>query len=208
MARFGLADDSDEDEIIQSHDKPPKRSLVTGKALGKGKAREVSPSMDIDELATPQPQRKQQPSANALVEDPTGEYRYAHESQYREHVESEDEDDEGTEEERVPAPEPWPSRIGMEPHKIHVMQASFFRVPEQEAAMREAVQKAAHGGKSKPRLQADKLLSASLRLARKHSRGSDTGGEGGMLLDKAEVRVFFSLFSTTSPSDAFLACHF
>ena len=36
------------------------------------------------------------------------------------------EDDEESAEQRVPAPSP---RSGMEPHKIHVMQASFFRVP-------------------------------------------------------------------------------
>ncbi|KAF8515568.1 nuclear protein 96-domain-containing protein [Gautieria morchelliformis] len=91
-------------------------------------------------------------------------------------------------EKRVPAP--WPSRIGMEPHKIHVMQASFFRVPEQEAAMKAAAQKATIAGNSKPRLQADRLLNASARLARKHSRGSDMGGEGGMLLDRAKRTTF------------------
>lgn len=190
MARFGLADDSDEDEVIEV-EKPQKHSLFTEKPSRKGKekAREVSPPMETDELATPQ-HRQQKPSANALVEDADGEYHYAHESRPRERVSSSDEEDEEMEQDDPPAP--WPSRVGVEPHKIHVMQASFFRVPEQEAAMKAAAQRATTG-KSKSRLQADRLLNASARLARKHSRGSDTG-EGGMLMDKTEVSNLFFLF--------------
>lgn len=192
MARFGLAEDSDEDEVIEIPDEPSRQSFFPEKANGKGKkmAREVSPSMEIDELATPQHRRKQQPSANALVEDSDGEFRYAHESRPRERAASSDEDDEESAEERVPAPPPWPSRIGMEPHKIHVMQTSFFRVPEQEAAMKAAAQSATNMGKSKPRLHADKLLNASVSLSRKHRRGSDTVGEGGMVVDRAEVLTY------------------
>ncbi|KAF8583009.1 hypothetical protein K439DRAFT_1412588 [Ramaria rubella] len=178
MARFGLGDDSDDDDL-QNVNKPPIQTSSADNSPTKKKVRAVSPPMAPEELAIPHRRRHQRPAANALVEDEDGEYRYVHESRPRERAVSSDEDDE-----MVPGeqPAPWPSRIGVEPHKIHVMQASFFRVPEEEAAMKAAAQTA---GKSKSQQHADKLL----RLARKHSRGSETGGDG-MLLDKAERASF------------------
>ena len=77
------------------------------------------------------------------------------------------ENDDESAEQHIPTP---PPRIGMEPHKIHVMQA--------------AVQSATAMGKSKPRLHADKLLNASISLSRKHRRNYDTVGDGGMVVDK------------------------
>ena len=147
-------------------------------------------------LAVHSDEDEQKPSAHALVDDADGEYRYAHESGPRERIVSSDEDGEESEQEEPPVP--WPSRIGMEPHKIHVMQASFFRVPEQEAVMKAAAQRATTAGTPKSRLQVDKLLNASARLARKHNRESDMGGEGGMLFDKAEVLIHFHLLIVLS----------
>jgi nuclear pore complex protein Nup98-Nup96 len=164
MARFGLGDDSDDDETIGNQPKP---FLFTEKSKGTQKVPQVSPPMEAEE----------------------SQYHYAYESRSRERVGSSDEDSNQMDQEDS-VPPPWPSRIGMEPHKIHVMQASFFRVPEQEAAMKAAAQKATISGNSKSRLQADRLLNASARLPRKHSRGSDVGGEGGMLLDR--IKVFCS----------------
>ncbi|EIN08184.1 hypothetical protein PUNSTDRAFT_102949 [Punctularia strigosozonata HHB-11173 SS5] len=54
-------------------------------------------------------------------------------------------------------------QLGVEPGRVHVMQASLFRMPEEEAALKAASQ-------TKRPLH--------LQLNRKHSRGSDGGGLG------------------------------
>ncbi|KAL6300386.1 nuclear protein 96-domain-containing protein [Sparassis latifolia] len=60
---------------------------------------------------------------------------------------------------------PWARQLGVDAQKMHVMQTSLFRVPEEEAAMRQQAQTLA---------RRKHLLSATLQ--RKHSRDSE--GEG------------------------------
>ena len=199
MARFGLTDDSDEDDTLRNTNKTPKPPIAVQKGKGKGKARAVSPPLEADELATPPRRRPQRPTTNALIEDDKGDYRYAREAHSRDSTDSSEEENEVERDRRpriVQQPTPWPSKIGMEPYKIHVMQTSLFRVPEEEAAIKAAAERSTMTGKTKSQQQAERLLNASARLVRKHSRGSDTGGEV-MQIDKAEVR--WSLFPTHDP---------
>ncbi|KAJ7457116.1 hypothetical protein B0H11DRAFT_214229 [Mycena galericulata] len=86
---------------------------------------------------------------NGLVEDENGDIMYAHEvSRPR----------------GDPTLIPWAQHIGVDPQKMHVMQTSLFRVPEEAAAMR-AVEKPARF-----------YLQVPQPLNRKHSRDSDGDG--------------------------------
>ncbi|KIJ52381.1 hypothetical protein M422DRAFT_202467 [Sphaerobolus stellatus SS14] len=197
MARFGLIDSDDEDIPVQNVAKPVQEVKEPSRPEApstKGKERAVSPPMEVDELRE-SPRRRKKPAANAFVEDESGEPRFAHElrSQRWEVEESSEEDglEEGIEDEEIVEldassrrmPAPWPAQVGVEPHRMHVMQTSFFRVPEEQAALKASTQRRTGFGKLRTKGQTEKLLSASARLARKHSRGSE-GGDGGMRLDK------------------------
>ncbi|KAJ7222682.1 nuclear protein 96-domain-containing protein [Mycena rebaudengoi] len=87
---------------------------------------------------------------NALVEDEHGEIQYAHEL-VRPRAD--------------PALIPLAHHVGVDAQKMHVMQTSLFRVPEEAAAMR-ALDRPARP----PHLQVPQLLN------RKHSRDSDGDG--------------------------------
>lgn len=200
MARFGLVD-SDDDEIpVQTATKPAEKSQKGQSPQYKGHGRAVSPAMEVDELTATVP-RPRKPTANAFVEDESGQHRFAHElrlhqekrvvsseedteDRVSEEEEEEDFEDFGRSSQRAPVP--WPARIGLEPHKVHVMQTSLFRMPEEQAAFDASKKRSATAGRLKPKQHAAELLSASAKLARKHSRGSE-GGADGMRLDKSEV---------------------
>ncbi|KAJ7180452.1 nuclear protein 96-domain-containing protein [Mycena filopes] len=86
---------------------------------------------------------------NGLVEDENGDIQYAHEvSRPR----------------TDPTLIPWAQHIGVDAQKMHVMQTSLFRVPEEAAAMR-AVERPARA-----------YLQVAQPLSRKHSRDSDGDG--------------------------------
>ncbi|PSR73990.1 hypothetical protein PHLCEN_2v10221 [Hermanssonia centrifuga] len=90
---------------------------------------------------------------------------------------SEDEEDELEIRERMVSPPlastkgadpsitPWAREVGVDPQKMHVMQASLFRVPEEEAAMKAAAQ---------PISRRQLVLPSA--VSRKHSRDSDGDG--------------------------------
>ncbi|KAF8517736.1 nuclear protein 96-domain-containing protein [Hysterangium stoloniferum] len=199
MARFGLTEDSDEDEVlVQNGTHIPTETQVTkDQPAGKGKGRAASPPMQVDELVGATRRRRLKPTATALVEGEGGETRYAHEVRPRERKTSTSDEDEDEAAGRHPrrngnsttAPAPWPAQIGLEPHRIHVMQTSLFRMPEEQAAFTAGKQKIPSTSKLKPREHAEKLLNASAKLARKHSRGSEGGGDS-MRVDKAERASF------------------
>ncbi|KAJ7224496.1 nuclear protein 96-domain-containing protein [Mycena pura] len=86
---------------------------------------------------------------NGLVEDENGDFQYIHQvSRPR----------------ADPTLIPWAQQVGVDAQKMHVMQTSLFRVPEEAAAMRAAEKSArAH-------------LQVPLALNRKHSRDSDGDG--------------------------------
>ncbi|KAF8888568.1 nuclear protein 96-domain-containing protein [Infundibulicybe gibba] len=115
--------------------------------------------------------RKRVPNRNALVEDEDGDIHYAHEvdsggrkktSSLRDSTSS-----------SPPPPRnrgdasiiPWAQHVGVDAQKLHVMQASLFRVPEEAVALR------AMNEPARKHLQLPTQL-----LGRKHSRDSDGDG--------------------------------
>lgn len=82
-----------------------------------------------------------------------------------------------------PSLTPWARQVGVDPQKMHVMQTSLFRVPEEAAAIKEAVQ---------PRVSSRRKLVLTNGLTRKHSRDSE--GEG-LRADSRQVRVCPQLIS-------------
>jgi nuclear pore complex protein Nup98-Nup96 len=77
---------------------------------------------------------------------------------------------------------PWAQRVGVDAQKMHVMQSSLFRMPEEAAAMKAAV--AATQSKPKSRMR--------LALTRKHSRDSD--GDTHMAAREVGCGTFRSRF--------------
>ncbi|THH28963.1 hypothetical protein EUX98_g5225 [Antrodiella citrinella] len=74
---------------------------------------------------------------------------------------------------------PWARGAGVDPHRIHVMQSAFFRVPEEARAMREVEEHV--------KARSVKKLALSNTLNRKHSRDSD--GDG-LRADSVQRRSF------------------
>ncbi|KXN87770.1 Nuclear pore complex protein Nup98-Nup96 [Leucoagaricus sp. SymC.cos] len=97
---------------------------------------------------------------NALVQDEDGEIRFAHEV-------------DGTETRGTmgadPTIIPWAQRVGVDAQKMHVMQTSFFRMPE-EAAVLKALHQDTGAKTSRKRLD---TLSPPKALPRKHGREPD-----------------------------------
>lgn len=124
-----------------------------------------SSDMHEDELS---PLARKKPTRNALVEDEDGDIYYAHEVGQRSVSLS-----------KSPPPRahgdptiiPWAQQIGVDAQKMHVMQTSLFRMPEEAAAMK------AIDSSVRPQF----LL--PLNLSRKHSRDSD----GDLRIDAHEV---------------------
>ncbi|KAF9460038.1 nuclear protein 96-domain-containing protein [Collybia nuda] len=129
-----------------------------------------SSDMQEDELFTSPSRPYKRPNRNALVEDEDGEIRYAHEV----------EDDQRLSVRVSPASSsspppprnrgdptmiPWAQHVGVDAQKMHVMQTSLFRMPEEAAALK------AMNQQTKPNLRVP-LQS----LSRKHSRDSDGDG--------------------------------
>lgn len=106
----------------------------------------------------------------ALIEDEDGEIRYAHEveegenavSQTRGHLDGD------------PTIIPWAQRLGVDAQKMHVMQTSLFRMPEEAAALK-ALQQDAGPKTSRKRLVLD---SPPKIQQRKHGREADVDGLG------------------------------
>lgn len=117
---------------------------------------------------------------NALVQDEDGEIRYAHEVEARMDAD--------------PTIIPWAQRIGVDAQKMHVMQTSLFRMPEEAAALKALHQD--EGPKtSRKRLN---LVSPPKRLTKKHGREPDADA---FRSDSREVRVYsgFPLRNLTLP---------
>lgn len=107
-----------------------------------------------------------------------------------------DEEEEVFQRRRTSAPPPsWPEQLGLEPYRVHVMQASLFRAPEAKEHEKNT-KTDTHVNKSsvkklklkssgikmsglEPREHMEKLFSASSKLLRKHSRSSE--GDGSRL---------------------------
>lgn len=140
-----------------------------------------------EELPISPRRTRRRPDPNALVEGKDGEYYHAREIDDdeldSEDVETSDSDESDSKPQNgrkgESQPIPWAQRVGVDPQKMHVMQASLFRLPEEEAAMK--AQAASTARPRKPH-----LTWANDTLHRKHSRESD----GDLRLATGEVRTF------------------
>jgi nuclear pore complex protein Nup98-Nup96 len=97
---------------------------------------------------------------NALVQDEDGEIRYAHEVNEAQTRGSMNID---------PTIIPWAQRIGIDAQKMHVMQTSLFRMPEEAAALKALHQDTG----TKPSRKRLDIPSPPKVLSRKHGRESD-----------------------------------
>lgn len=147
---------SDDEKIPEDVPEPPEEDSDDESSSS------ASSDLREEELVTrPRPR-------NGLVEDENGDIQYAHEvSRPR----------------ADPTLIPWAQHIGVDAQKMHVMQTSLFRVPEEAAAMR-AVQRPTHVSLQVPR-----------PLSRKHSRDSD--GDGLRFESKEVLFVALKHFGAT-----------
>ncbi|GLB42170.1 putative nuclear protein 96 [Lyophyllum shimeji] len=174
MARFraDFSDSSDEEPSpepeTRPQDEPPSEDESESESES---SRSPSPEMQEDELLTSPVRRRKRPKENALVEDEDGEIRYAHEVDV---VRETDVRVSPASSSASPPPPrirgdptiiPWAQHIGVDAQKMHVMQTSLFRMPEEAAALRALDQPARTN------------LRVPLQpLNRKHSRDSDGDG--------------------------------
>ncbi|KAG9313450.1 nuclear protein 96-domain-containing protein, partial [Chiua virens] len=117
---------------------------------------EDSTDMDEDDIVVDKPTTRN----HALVEDSDGEIHYEHTRGRSRSSSSSSELESDTERRRRTTVASWVGRAGMDPQKMHVMQTSLFRMPE-EAAVLQAL--------NQPARQRFKL---SPTVSRKHSRDS------------------------------------
>ncbi|KAJ6615151.1 nuclear protein 96-domain-containing protein [Mycena sp. CBHHK59/15] len=145
MARFrAYTSDSSSDESSSEDEKIPEAAPEPPEEDSDDESSSsVSSDLREEDLITRRRPR------NALVEDENGDIQYAHEVS-RPRVD--------------PTLIPWAQHIGVDAQKMHVMQTSLFRVPEEAAAIR-AMEKP-----TRPHLQVPQSLN------RKHSRDSDGDG--------------------------------
>ncbi|KAF9489229.1 hypothetical protein BDN71DRAFT_1401891 [Pleurotus eryngii] len=168
MARFrAFTSDSSEDE--SDHGAEEKKAADPSREESEDESNSGSDSfMEEDELVkSPPPQKRF--ARSALVQNKSGDYRYAHESE----DESEDEASSSSDSPpptraRVGDPSliPWAQQVGVDAQKMLVMQTSLFRMPEEAAALKEIEKPSRHWG----------LRVSPQGLNRKHSRDSEGDG--------------------------------
>lgn len=133
-----------------------------------------SSDMQEEELFTSPSRPYRRPNRNALVEDEDGEIRYAHEVEGGQRVSVRVSPASSSSSPSPPPPPrnrgdptiiPWAQHVGVDAQKMHVMQTSLFRMPEEAAALRTMNQQ------TKPNLRVPLQP-----LNRKHSRDSDGDG--------------------------------
>lgn len=164
MTRFrAYATDSDEDtssdESVHEERRlmePPAPSAQPLVAQRSGSPH--SDSDDSDMYTNPDPERRAEDSSESEGTPPPGPSRLAD-----------------------PSLIPWAREVGVDRQKMHVMQASLFRAPEEAAAIQDVAEQQA----SRRALPASTTI-----LGRKHSRDSD--GEG-LRADSRQVRDILDL---------------
>ncbi|KAK7462816.1 hypothetical protein VKT23_007395 [Stygiomarasmius scandens] len=158
MARFRAytsdSSDEDDDQVLQQHRAPQNVSAdaeYSDEDSEDESDSSPSPSssseMDEDELMV---------ASNALVEDEDGEYRYGHELNHAKSPPASNRD---------PTIIPRAHTVGIDAQRMHVMQTSLFRMPEEAAALK---------AMNKP--SRTSLRISDQPLNRKHSRDSDGDG--------------------------------
>ncbi|TFK73374.1 hypothetical protein BDN72DRAFT_814625 [Pluteus cervinus] len=171
MARFrAFASDSSEDEETSSQPEE-EQSESSSEVSGSGSEESSEGEEESSSEASSEDERESSPSVrqnarkrtrNALIQNESGEYQYAHEV---ERVHS-----------RSPSPPsrpqgdpsliPWAQHVGIDAQRMHVMQVSMFRVPEEAAALKALKNEGTSRARPKLRIQ-------SQQGSRKHSRDSD-----------------------------------
>lgn len=216
MARFSanITDSSeDEDDHTQNTPPPPERPPLAKRNNGiaapsgedddddeEDSEEDDSPSgsqsssseMDEDELFNSPP--KKRPTRNALVEDEDGEFHYAHEHNDRREGLVVSAKSPPPRQRGDPTLIPRAQQLGVDAQKMHVMQTSLFRMPEEAAAMK-AISFSKPTGP--PTTTAKRLALQPQMLNRKHSRDSE--GDG-MRLDSREVSAYPNNSSSPTPN--------
>lgn len=176
MTRFRAyaSDSSDEDstsesEIQEQHVDEEEAESESGEESSGSSS---SSEMHEDELLTSPSRPHRKPNRNALVEDEDGEIRYAHEIEDERRIgvrvspaSSSSSSPPSPRNRGDPTIIPWAQHVGVDAQKMHVMQTSLFRMPEEAAALR------AMNQQTKPNLRVPLQP-----LNRKHSRDSDGDG--------------------------------
>jgi nuclear pore complex protein Nup98-Nup96 len=147
-----------------------------------------SETSDSDMLETElliSPVKQKKPQKAALVQGEDGDYYHAYETGRQETPTDVSTSDSESESEDEVSPQPinrsrkdtsiipWAQHVGVEPQRMHVMQTSLFRMPEEATMLQQP--------NLPSRFQA---LPSNFNLNRKHSRDSD--GEG-LRLDLQQV---------------------
>lgn len=179
MARFRayVSDSSDDGSASE----PEKRSEhhseedESESESSKESSSSSSSEMHEDELLTSRTRHRPKSKPNALVEDEDGEIRYGHEmSDDRRPAVRVSPASSSSSSSVSPPPRtargdptiiPWAHHVGVDPQKMHVMQTSLFRMPEEAAALKAMNQPARSN-----------LQIPVQPLNRKHSRDSDGDG--------------------------------
>jgi nuclear pore complex protein Nup98-Nup96 len=160
MARFRayISDSSDDDDEEQVLERPKGLQKVSANL-------EYSEEEDSDDESSSSPSSSSssemdedelEMAPNALVEDDDGEYRYGHEVGKAKS---------STASNRDPTIIPRAHTVGIDAQRMHVMQTSLFRMPEEAAALKAMKQP------SRTSLRVN-----DQPLTRKHSRDSDGDG--------------------------------
>ncbi|TFK32347.1 nuclear protein 96-domain-containing protein [Crucibulum laeve] len=189
MARFRAyttdSSSSEEEPAVETKTQPPKLSTHIRPHNGvhsgdeehsdSGSSSSSSSSEMLEEdLVTSR--RRARPSKtrgrNALVEDENGEIQYAHTVGVRVSPPSSlGSSPPPTGRATTSTTIPWAQAIGVDAQKMHVMQTSLFRMPEEAAALK------ALNHPQKPPLPRVNLRAPPQLLNRKHSRDSDGDGQ-------------------------------
>ncbi|KAF5379022.1 hypothetical protein D9615_006077 [Tricholomella constricta] len=174
MARFRaeFSDSSDDDSSPENETQAQNESSEDDRESEEEFSRSPSPEMHENELLTSMARRRKQVKRTALVEDEDGEIRYAHEvgeargPNLRVSPASSSSSSPPPPRARGdPTIIPWAQHIGVDAQKMHVMQTSLFRMPEEAAALKALNQQ------PRPNLRVPLQP-----LNRKHSRDSDGDG--------------------------------
>ncbi|THH21138.1 hypothetical protein EW146_g347 [Bondarzewia mesenterica] len=191
MARFTAyaSDTSEEEEEYQEPAKPPPHSIPSKPIIvetdqdDEAEMSDASSSRMAEDELTSHPPRRKPRDKRALVEEEDGEFYDAHEL---EEVEDGSEESSSSSSETSPRNErraksesiPWPQQVGVDSNRMHVMQASLFRMPEEEEALKAASME--KFGRV--------TLTKTKTINRKHSRDS----EGDGLRSGAQERASFA----------------
>lgn len=159
----------DMDQVLQSSGSEEEGGIeVDDEEESEEEESEDTSDMDEDDFVVKEPASMRN---HALVEDSDGEIQYKH-TQSRSGSSSSSESESEGARRRGPTAASWVGRAGVDAQKMHVMQTSLFRMPEEAAALQVMNQPV------RPRFK------LSPTVSRKHSRDS----VGDARFDSQEVR--------------------